>query len=475
MKNVITTGLLSTLVCAYIVSFSGCVDDRAIFKSADINESGNVTPLDPNGDEDGDGLTNGEEKEIGTDPLEPDTDGDGLDDGLEVKIIGTDPKSNDTDGDGVTDGIEVVGTYKDETVTPDGDVVTADHKAYVIENGTLKVTAPISIKDFEGKTVANTHHNQFTDPGDKIDALDPMNDSDYDTKQNMNEKKENTNPLNLKERGKWIYEVEPGLTMITNGFTYVPGGFDVDGDGKKESGFWLAQYEARANGATTVNIANLEAFANTNFKEVNGVAITGYIESGVQDSGQPLYVPKYSSPEQEAQSGMYGYEAMALVLDNQITNGLPISLPSNKQYAHVMQLLRASQSLNDAKNSIKGYDENAAEDYSAKVYEIFSGMGEFTNNLLKLNNPASSTIPDWWIVDLIDENKLSKSAAAGYKVRTGDNGGLGLSQDPYAVIVRGFALNGQNVLELKYGIAAGEKARDGVIGIGFRAASDYIK
>ncbi|MFW9978681.1 MAG: hypothetical protein ACFFEJ_11430 [Candidatus Thorarchaeota archaeon] len=37
----------------------------------------------------------------------PDSDGDGLDDGLEVKVYGTDPTSTDTDGDGVPDNEEV--------------------------------------------------------------------------------------------------------------------------------------------------------------------------------------------------------------------------------------------------------------------------------------------------------------------------------------------------------------------------------
>ncbi len=59
------------------------------------------------GDDDGDGLTNIEERNLGTDPNNPDTDGDGLTDGEEVKIYGTDPLNNDTDGDTLLDGYEV--------------------------------------------------------------------------------------------------------------------------------------------------------------------------------------------------------------------------------------------------------------------------------------------------------------------------------------------------------------------------------
>lgn len=46
-------------------------------------------------DTDRDGLTNDEEKKIGTDPNNPDTDGDGLTDGMEVYDYFTDPKKFD--------------------------------------------------------------------------------------------------------------------------------------------------------------------------------------------------------------------------------------------------------------------------------------------------------------------------------------------------------------------------------------------
>jgi serine/threonine protein kinase len=59
------------------------------------------------GDDDGDGLTNIEERNLGLDPNNPDTDGDGLTDGEEVNVYGTQPKNNDTDGDTLLDGYEV--------------------------------------------------------------------------------------------------------------------------------------------------------------------------------------------------------------------------------------------------------------------------------------------------------------------------------------------------------------------------------
>ena len=72
----------------------------------------NTDPTDP--DTDGDGAQDGEEVFYTTDPLvpeddqtRPDTDEDGLFDKDEVGVYGTDPNDPDTDGDGVRDGQEV--------------------------------------------------------------------------------------------------------------------------------------------------------------------------------------------------------------------------------------------------------------------------------------------------------------------------------------------------------------------------------
>ena len=84
----------------------------------------------PGGDADGDGVTNGEEETLGTDPENPDSDNDGLNDGDEV-AIGSDPLNEDSDGDGLLDGEEndigsdPTNTDSDADGYPDGAEVEA--------------------------------------------------------------------------------------------------------------------------------------------------------------------------------------------------------------------------------------------------------------------------------------------------------------------------------------------------------------
>lgn len=74
------------------------------------------------GDSDGDGLSNGEEANLGTNPLATDTDGDGLADKYEVDK-GLNPISADTDGDGYSDKEDVFPLDKNEWIDTDGDGV----------------------------------------------------------------------------------------------------------------------------------------------------------------------------------------------------------------------------------------------------------------------------------------------------------------------------------------------------------------
>ncbi|MGI6369983.1 MAG: OmpA family protein [Ignavibacteria bacterium] len=71
-------------------------------------------------DYDKDGLSNSLEKTLGTDPLNPDTDGDGITDGDEYYKYKTDPLNPDTDGDGINDYDEIF-KYKTDPNRADSD------------------------------------------------------------------------------------------------------------------------------------------------------------------------------------------------------------------------------------------------------------------------------------------------------------------------------------------------------------------
>ena len=95
-------------------------------------------------DTDDDGLTDAEEVALGTDPNDPDTDGDDVDDGVDAFPLdptetldsdgdgvgdnaevanGTNPNNSDSDGDGANDGVDAFPLDPTETLDSDGDGV----------------------------------------------------------------------------------------------------------------------------------------------------------------------------------------------------------------------------------------------------------------------------------------------------------------------------------------------------------------
>ncbi len=134
-----------------------------------------VFSIDP--DADNDGLLDGEEISLGTDPDDADTDNDGLNDGDEVKLHGTDPLDADTDNDGLLDGIEVNGSNPTNPLDADSD-----------DDGLL-----------DG--VEDANHNGALDPGE----TDPNNpDTDGDGLNDGIEVDLGTDPLNPDSDGDGI-------------------------------------------------------------------------------------------------------------------------------------------------------------------------------------------------------------------------------------------------------------------------------
>lgn len=113
-------GLFSVGVSYYIFGALDC--DKDLLTDAEERRLG----TDPcNVDTDGDGLGDFDEvRTYGTDPTRADTDGDGLNDREELQDYRTDPKNPDTDADGLTDGDEVARKTDPKNRDSDGDGLT---------------------------------------------------------------------------------------------------------------------------------------------------------------------------------------------------------------------------------------------------------------------------------------------------------------------------------------------------------------
>ena len=116
-------------------------------------------------DTDGDGLTDREEEELGTDPALTDTDGDGLSD-LEERDLGTDGTQYDTDGDGYSDYEE---NQAGSDPTDDGDVIYEGGWPYNTDKDSidgLALTERIRVGDTIGRFIG------FDQYGDEVDLYD---------------------------------------------------------------------------------------------------------------------------------------------------------------------------------------------------------------------------------------------------------------------------------------------------------------
>jgi MYXO-CTERM domain-containing protein len=156
----------------------------------------------PAGDEDGDGLDYGAERELGTSDCATDTDLDGLDD-AEEQVLGTDAAVADSDADGLSDGEEVSAgtdplvTDSDEDGLSDGeevlggtDPLSADSDEDGLgdgEEGSLG-TDPLS---------ADSDSDGLTDGEEVASGTDPLSaDSDSDGLTDGDEQDYDTDPLN---------------------------------------------------------------------------------------------------------------------------------------------------------------------------------------------------------------------------------------------------------------------------------------
>ncbi|WP_244239108.1 adventurous gliding motility protein AgmC [Corallococcus carmarthensis] len=159
------------------VSTNGTTNSSTASTTFTVNPAGSV-------DSDNDGLTDDEEIAQGTNPNNPDTDGDGIPDGVEVKVGGTDPLDDDSDDDGILDGNE----DKDHDGIVDADETdpnSSDSDGDGLTDGVeLGLTEPQGDDTDPSKFVADKDPSTKTNPldGDTDDdgLLDGNEDANHD-------------------------------------------------------------------------------------------------------------------------------------------------------------------------------------------------------------------------------------------------------------------------------------------------------
>ncbi|MDB4774253.1 hypothetical protein OAG61_02840 [Akkermansiaceae bacterium] len=140
---------------------------------------GSLGVVDPDADEEPDGLTNLEEWQNLTRPMVADTDSDGLEDGEEVDTYSTDPTDNDTDGDGYDDKFEVTNSSDptDSTSLPPvpDSLISVDLQGS--NEGALFPSEPVLMSGFEVRAgIVTDVWNAINIPGHPNTATDPSFD-----------------------------------------------------------------------------------------------------------------------------------------------------------------------------------------------------------------------------------------------------------------------------------------------------------
>lgn len=199
-----------------------------------VSESGSADP-------DHDGLTNRQEKELGTDKNNPDSDGDGLNDGDEFTTHKTDPLKADSDGDGLKDGEEITTFRTDPNkADSDGDGLSDGDEALKYRTDPLKAdTDADGLNDGDEVTRYRTDPMKADSDGDGLNdgeevstyRTDPLKaDTDGGTINDGQEVANRTNPLDASDDvpKKKEIKVEVGKAIVLEGIVFRTGSAAIE-------------------------------------------------------------------------------------------------------------------------------------------------------------------------------------------------------------------------------------------------------
>ena len=492
-------------------------------------------------DSDNDGLLDGSEVlEYGTNPLavdsdddnlsdeleinnydtnatNPDTDNDGLNDGLEINLYETNATNPDTDGDCLLDSFEVLHYETNASnVDTDGDTVADGIEIYSYVANDFNIDCLLTPESLEEGHNPNPAKDGIPNVAtDIINALDPTNDSDGDEQSNIFENNcTEGNASNATKLCPFLTDTRKGSSLVSSGFTYIPGGFDVDGDGINETGFWTSSYQARAKagerieaGEVNSKLGNFNSYIQKKFFMINATNIIspiihGYNDESLSDTlvNEPIpigIVLEFSlnlNPKiKKRVSGIMPFMSMFSLSEYKVYDsehndlGLDLTMLSLKQYAHIEQLLQADKDNGGTGHSIRngllGIDVNVPLfTYSKLIHEFGEGYKEYLSSIMQMKEGSvilCSGCP--WVRDWMGINKkrlvknpnelaadlslIAKGASSNINVGMG----VGVKVDDYGVLVRA-----GEVLDLTVGVAGATSDQTGTHdGIGFRAATAY--
>ena len=487
------------------VLFVACgASDRAATRGADTNSSdANRSVLgvvySPNVDSDGDGLNDYEEVyRYHTNPDNNDTDSDGLSDSDEIKTYETNATNPDSDGDCLLDSFEILYYETNATkVDTDGDKVNDGIELYSYSVDELNLTCLSTPETLASGYNPNPPKDGIPDmETDIINALDPTNDSDGDGQSNIKENNcSQGDPSDKTKMCPFETESEEGATLLAYGYAYVPGGFDVDGDGKNEGGFWMSRYQARKSGVLIPSekiseiVGNLNQYISKEFKVLNkNIQLLSYSEGTLTEqqvtAGSELLFKETDIVGEPRISSYTPLLARACLSQYFLTDSegnnldMNITLPTMKQYVQVKMLLDADFKNNGdgrhIRNGLLGTDPNVPlSTFSVVIEEFGERYKEFVRNIIELrdingNDAFDSTkdLRDWWATDSSKIDEFSKGATSGVNIGQG----TGPESDMYGVIARA-----GDILDVRISVTGTESDGQGdTNGISFRAVTPYL-